>query len=221
MGSLCIVIFITMVYECAFCLGSLESDAPPPSSTQKVSKNRGHQKVNLSEICSTGCGHMFHRSCLDSWFNTNGRKRCPSCLRDVAIRDIRRIYPPRSSESDADTASSSCSEQNEKAICLDVNGVPHLSCVKQECNDLLMLHKMLIEDFTELQKRYADIRDQEKLLIAKNTSLETELTLLRQKHMGGQSNKRSHDGSEADEEKDDPSGKRIRTEVDSQINPSS
>ena len=25
------------------------------------------------------CGHSFHQSCIDKWFESNGKQSCPSC----------------------------------------------------------------------------------------------------------------------------------------------
>jgi hypothetical protein len=34
----------------------------------------------------TGCSHMFHRSCIDVWFQSN--VRCPNCRYDVRTRTL-------------------------------------------------------------------------------------------------------------------------------------
>jgi len=71
-----------MGYECVMCMETLESGAPPQISNNEdgtsrtKAKKRGRTE-DLSEICATPCGHMFHKACLIRWFEETEKKGVP------------------------------------------------------------------------------------------------------------------------------------------------
>ena len=43
-------------------------------------------------ICSAACGHVFGRSCIDTWIGTKRDARCPTCKAKLKKSDLRRLY---------------------------------------------------------------------------------------------------------------------------------
>jgi hypothetical protein len=78
--------------------GSFMDPVPVPLTTAQLSQNTTVETLTVDSeqecaVCRdtmltgatvrkiTGCGHLFHRSCIDVWFQSN--VRCPNCRYDV------------------------------------------------------------------------------------------------------------------------------------------
>ncbi|CAL8095580.1 unnamed protein product [Orchesella dallaii] len=86
-----------MSIVCLLCKDKLLNNAPGSSvgSLNSLIEN---------SVVSTGCGHLYHLECLQSWFRTQKKKlhnqgitgnfpdHCPTCQSEVHDDNIRRIY---------------------------------------------------------------------------------------------------------------------------------
>ncbi|ODM91271.1 hypothetical protein Ocin01_15414 [Orchesella cincta] len=80
--------------ECAICWIPLSepmsSSSPPDAKRCKSSKKQ--KSATSSGLCTTPCGHIFHRECLMTWLNLNST--CPSCRNKVQSRKLYPVYLP-------------------------------------------------------------------------------------------------------------------------------
>ena len=42
----------------------------------------GDEDLDKCVMVRGGCGHAFHRGCLEHWFSQCGKRRCPACRTD-------------------------------------------------------------------------------------------------------------------------------------------
>lgn len=45
-----------------------------------------------ADISSATCGHIFHTTCIQRWFETSGQSNCPQCRTKCRERDLRRLF---------------------------------------------------------------------------------------------------------------------------------
>lgn len=81
------------VLELVSNLVSLDYPSAPPDSTSVVPISTCvicHEALNLQRVSELGCGHSFHKACVDAWFATQNHT-CPTCRSHEPPLDM---FPP-------------------------------------------------------------------------------------------------------------------------------
>ncbi|KAL9256549.1 E3 ubiquitin-protein ligase RNF4-like protein [Drosera capensis] len=73
---------------------------PPPPSPKEPAFSCPVCMGPLVEEMSTKCGHIFCKSCIQA--SIHAQKKCPTCRRKLAMKDIIRVYLPTTRSGEAD-----------------------------------------------------------------------------------------------------------------------
>ena len=127
------------------------------------------------DLGNPGCGHVFHRACIEEWFRVQNNKKCPHCRNSARSSKIQSIYlqfdeNPSFIADSTDAASSS--RTNEATVCND-------SQVQKELDKLKSEYRCY-KSKMELEKKEREQSFQ--FLKVQMTSLETEVESKSRQH---------------------------------------
>ncbi|CAL8096346.1 unnamed protein product [Orchesella dallaii] len=152
--------------------------------------------LSLTDVVTTHCGHLYHRVCLEKWFSEQGKRTCPSCRKATPANKVIRLFPSISADSSPqlrresnEAGPSSAGTATMPAAAATNNNVPidcstaavpvhqpggsiSRACDSQQCRDLNYIHDTLINDFSDLQRRFDNLRDDDEIKEAQIQSLE-------------------------------------------------
>jgi len=153
------------------------------------------ENASLTDVVATNCGHLYHQVCLLKWFRQQGRRTCPSCRKIVPKTKLTRLYPSlTTSSSDANsrnavnqmppppppvnmgTNNANVSGPSTSGTTTNSASTTSGRCVNATCRDMKDIHNTLINDYTDLQERYNDLRDNDAFKDAQISSLEEDNT---------------------------------------------
>lgn len=75
-----VVFYIGDPNQCAICCEDI-------IDIYDILENENTENNGLKDIVETECGHLYHKECLQEWYNNGTNNSCPMCRKEINIKN--------------------------------------------------------------------------------------------------------------------------------------